>query len=314
MTPDKSARHLLSISDLDDEALAQLVDHSLEIAAGTWEQRRPMMGKNVGIFFRKTSTRTRTSFTLAAQKLGAGVIAYGPNDLQMVTGESAADTGRVLANYLDALVIRTNESVEEMRQFGSQQSMAIVNAMSAEEHPTQAIADLATMKEAFGQLGGLHVLYLGEGNNTATGLALACAKTPHMRLTLATPAGEGLPELTLESIQSLARSHRSVIDQEHALSQLPRGVDVVYTTRWTTMGVPKSDPNWLEKYRPYSVTSVLMARVSNERTVFMHDLPAMRGQEVEDKVLDGSRSIAFRQAFHKLTSAISILSWCTRSL
>src|SRR5262245_25359755 len=129
-----ASRHLLSIFDLEDEVLARLVDDSVKIAKGEWNDRRPLCGRSVGIFFRKTSTRTRTAFTVGAQNLGASVIAYGPHDLQTVTGESAADTGRVLSNYLAALVIRTNEGIVEMRQFAAQDAMPVINAMSDNEH------------------------------------------------------------------------------------------------------------------------------------------------------------------------------------
>ncbi|WP_430912681.1 ornithine carbamoyltransferase [Methylobacterium sp. sgz302541] len=305
------ARHLLSIADLDDAELGRLVDDASAVARGAWDDRKPLAGKCIGVYFRRTSTRTRTSFTVGAHRLGGSVIAYGPNDLQLATGESMADTGRVLANYLDALVVRTNDGIQEMRDLAAQPTMAVVNAMSEDEHPTQAIADLSAMREALGRLEGLHVLYLGEGNNTTAALALAVAKTPRMRLTIVTPEGAGLPAQPLERARRLAAANGSAIEQHHRMDRLPEGVDVVYTTRWTTMGVPKADPNWLEHYRPYAVTETVMERVAKADTVFMHDLPAMRGQEVTDAVLDGPRSIAFRQAYHKLTAAMAVLAWST---
>jgi len=304
------ARHVLSAADLSSDQLLRLVHDALAIAAGAWTGRRLLAERVVGIYFRKTSTRTRTSFTVGAMKLGASVISYGPNDLQLATGESLRDTAMVLSNYLDALVVRTNDSDDEMRELASQPRMAIVNAMSQREHPTQALADLATMHEALGRLAGVHVLYLGEGNNSAASLALAMAQIDGMRLTLVTPPGEGLVEPILLQAQALARRHGAEIEQHHDVARLPRRVDVVYTTRWCTMGVPKSDPDWLEVYRPYTVTPAVMAEVSKPAgTVFMHDLPAMRGYEVVDDVLDGPQSIALRQAFHKLTSAMAVLAW-----
>lgn len=164
-------RHLLSISDLESDTLQALVENAVAISRGWWRSRRPLADRVIGIYFRKTSTRTRTSFTVGAMKLGAQVIAYGPNDLQIVTGETVPDTARVLANYLDALVIRTNESIAEMRQLASQDRMAIVNAMSENEHPTQSLADFATLREQFGRLAGLHLLYMGEGNNSASAIS-----------------------------------------------------------------------------------------------------------------------------------------------
>jgi ornithine carbamoyltransferase len=307
-----AARHVLSIADLDTEALSGLVDDGVAIARGEWEWQKPLAGKTVGIYFKKSSTRTRTSFSVGAMKLGASIISYGPNDLQIVTGETLQDTARVLANYLDALVIRTNEPIAEMRALANQERMSIVNAMSDNEHPTQAVADLVALKEAFGHLEDLHVLYIGEGNNTTTALALAFGLLPRMRLTIVTPAGYGIPQEVIEQARGFAArtGGGSTIEQHHDMDALPQGVDVVYTTRWLTMGVQRADPDWLPKFRPYTVTPEVMARVSRPGTLFMHDLPAMRGYEVVDEVLDGRQSIAFRQAYHKMTSAMAVLNWC----
>jgi len=306
------AKHLVSVSDLDRGSILSLVEAAVAIAEGRWEGRRPLAGRVVGTYFRKTSTRTRTSFTVGALKLGAQVVAYGPNDLQLVTGETVPDTARVLANYLDALVIRTNETIAEIRQFASQDRMAVVNAMSENEHPTQSLADLATLREHFGRLAELHVLYLGEGNNSASAISLAVARLPDMRLTLVTPEGYGLPADFIRDVRSTAGLNGSEIEQHHDMSRLPRAVDAVYTTRWLTMGVQRADADWIPKFRPYTVTPAVMAEVSRPGggTVFLHDLPAMRGYEVLDEVLDGPQSIAFRQAYHKMTSAMAVLDWC----
>jgi ornithine carbamoyltransferase len=302
--------HLLSIVQLRADDLAYLVNRSVSFASGDAGRARPLQGKSVGIYFRGTSTRTRTSFTVGALKSGAGTITYGPHDLQIVTGETILDTARVLSGFLDALVIRTNDSITEMQEFAQQDEMAIINAMSDGEHPTQAIADLSTLKETFGHLDDLHVLYLGEGNNTAASLALAIGLTPGMRLTIVTPEGYGLPNAVLETAQGLARQNGASIEQHHDAEQLPVGVDAVYTSRWQTMGVPKTEIGWEEQFKPYAVTAELMARVSNSSTIFLHDLPAVRGADVFDEVLDGPQSRAFRQARHKLFSAMAVLEWC----
>ncbi|WP_050436090.1 ornithine carbamoyltransferase [Chondromyces crocatus] len=310
-----SARHVLSIAELGPDVLARLVDLSTDIATGKWDGGQPLEGKVVGIYFRKSSTRTRTAFTVGAMKLGAHTIAYGPNDLQIVTGETLADTGRVLSNFLDILVVRTNESVDEMKALGAQGVMSVVNAMSDNEHPTQVIGDLSAIKEAKGRLDGIHILYLGEGNNTASALALAVGLTPGMRLTLVTPPGYGLDEETVKQAQALAAQRGASVTQHHRMDDLPKDVDVVYTARWLTMGASKKDTDWLDKFRPYTITEEVMRRVSRpEGTLFFHDLPAMRGYEVVDEVLDGPQSIAFRQAYHKMTSAMAVLLWCARQV
>jgi ornithine carbamoyltransferase len=303
-------KHLLSVTDVEPSALRGLVHHSAAIAGGQ-PCGQPLAGKTVGIYFSKTSTRTRTSFSVGAIKLGAAILAYGPNDLQIATGETLTDTARVLSNYLDLLVVRTNGPVADMQQFAAQGRMAIINAMSSEEHPTQAIADLSAMEEAVGSLAGKHLLFLGEGNNTAASLALAVGQIPDMRLTLVTPEGYGVDPCVLQQAERLAAANGAAIEQHHDMDRLPRQVDAVYTTRWLTMGVQKKDPDWLTRFRPYAVTREVMARVSRPQgTVFLHDLPAMRGFEVEDEVLDGPQSIAFRQALHKMTTAMAVLEWC----
>lgn len=304
-------KHLLSLADLRPEDLADLVDRSVEFAAVQGNGRNTLADKIVGIYFRNPSTRTRTSFTVGALKLGARTVAYGPNDLQIVTGETLEDTGRMLSGYLNGLVIRTNESISEMRILASQGDMSVINAMSENEHPTQAIADLSTIKERFGRLAELHVLYLGEGNNTASALAWAVAKTPGMRITFVTPKGYGLPESTLELAHQSACQYGATIRQLHDINELPQNVDALYTTRWQTMGVPHTDPHWREKFRPYSVTPAVMRRVSKSSgAVFLHDLPAVYGDEVTKDVLNSPQSLAWRQAQHKLFSAMSILEWC----
>jgi ornithine carbamoyltransferase len=306
--------HLISISNLSTDTLTQMVDLGMEIVSGQREDRQPLKGKMVGIFFRHASTRTRTSFSVGAIRLGASIVTYGPNDLQLVTGESAIDTARVLSEYLDALVIRTNGPVSELEDM-KQHKMSIINAMSENEHPTQVIGDLITLREAFGHLKGLHILYLGEGNNTAAALALAVAKMPGMQLTMITPAGYGLQQDILEQAATNALENGSRVEQHHSIDLLPKNVDAVYTTRWETMGVKHVDPNWRAKFDPYCVTSLLMSHVSKPSgTIFLHDLPAIRGSDVVDEVLDGPQSWAFRQARHKLTSAMVVLTWALADL
>ncbi|MGH9764860.1 MAG: ornithine carbamoyltransferase, partial [Blastocatellia bacterium] len=257
-----------------------------------------------------SSTRTRTSFTVGAIRLGASTVSYGKDDLQIATGETISDTARVLSEFLDVLVVRTNAADSELQEFAGQDRMAIVNAMSEMEHPTQAIADLATIQEEFGHLDGIHILYVGEGNNTAASLALAVAQIPGMQLTLVTPHGYGLHPQVLDTALASAEKFDAKIEQHHQINNLPQNVDVVYATRWQTMGVPKADPNWRTKFAPYAVTPSLMSRVSGKKTIFLHDLPAVRGADVLDEVLDGPQSRAFRQAHHKLGSAMAVLEWC----
>jgi ornithine carbamoyltransferase len=306
-----STKHLLSLRDLDPNIQKQIIAQSVQYGTTYNRNEKVIAGKVVGSYFSKPSTRTRSAFSVGAMRLGAELISYGPHDLQLTTGETIEDTARVLSGYLDALVIRSNGPIEEMRVLTTiQNRMSIINAMSEEEHPTQALTDMSTMQEHFGDLQDLHVLYLGEGNNTAVALAWAVANTPKMKLTIVSPARYGLPNHLLKEIQTKARKHNASITQHHNVTKLPYPVDVVYATRWETMGAPHSDPNWKDYFWPYRVTSELMASVSRENhTIFMHDLPAVRGDDVTSTVLDGPQSIAWRQAEHKMFSAMALLKW-----
>ncbi|MER5964368.1 ornithine carbamoyltransferase [Streptomyces sp. NPDC002057] len=300
-------RNLISLADLTPEQLARIVARAVEFGAGA--EARPLAGRQVGIYFRKSSTRTRTSFWSGATRLGADVITFGPDELQLTTGETVEDTSRVLGQYLDALVVRTNGDVEEMRRLGGSPDLAVVNALSLDEHPTQAIADLATLAERFGELAGRHVLVVGEGNSSGAALALAGALTPGLRITLLSPEGYEVPKSTLDLVDELGgEGHLVSRITDPAAVEGP--VDAVYTSRWQTMGVPKADPDWLTAFEGFAVDREFFERYSGPDTVFLHDLPAVRGQEVSDEVLDGERSLAWRQAHHKMTAAMAVLEWC----
>jgi ornithine carbamoyltransferase len=189
--------------------------------------------------------------------------------------------------------------------------MSVINAMSENEHPTQALADLSTLTEYFGGLENLEMLYIGEGNNTANALALALSRIVGAKLTILAPEGYGLSRESLHQAEEFARMHHATIRQYTRMAMLPDKVDVVYTTRWQTTGTSKADPNWRQAFEPFRVTQALLEMVSKpDRTVFMHDLPAVRGDEVDKEVLDGPRSIVFRQARYKLFSAMAVLEWC----
>ncbi len=304
-----AARHLLSIANLKPSDIEQITRRSVEIASKGF-QTRSLDGKAVGIYFRKTSTRTRTSFTVGAARLGAITISYGPNDLQINTGETIDDTGKVLSGYLDVLVIRTAESLAEMGALAAQDRMAVINAMSENEHPTQALADLGTLTEHFGNLDNLKILYLGEGNNTASALALAFGRIPGAQLTILSPRGYALDQNVIDRARKWADLYGADIQQHHSVDGIREKVDVVYTTRWQTTGTTKNDPHWLKDFKPFKVTNDLFDRVSTSRTVFMHDLPAVRDAEVDADVLDGPKSIVLRQARYKLFSAMAVLEWC----
>jgi len=301
-------KHIISLKDLSAQETLDIVNRGIEYVNGAVELGHQLRNKVIGIYFTKTSTRTRTSFTTAGLRLGAQVIAYGPNDLQINTGESIEDTMQVLSRMLDGLVARTAGNPQVLRTFANQDRMAIVNAMTADEHPTQALADLTTMKHYFGELSGLRIVYMGEGNNTATALAMAIAKFSNMKISFFTPPGYQVDQQILEYAQEQAAGKNTVIEEYHDMKYLPTDADIIYTTRWQTTGTTKRDPNWRTVFEPFAVNDAIMSKYPN--AIFMHDLPAHRGDEVEAAVIDGERSIVFDQAENKAHSAKAVLEWC----
>jgi ornithine carbamoyltransferase/carbamoyltransferase len=267
-----------------------------------------MADTDIGVLFTKPSTRTRTAFSVGARRLGASVISYGPVDLQLNNSESMRDTGRILGTMLNGLVARTAGPLRELRELSRHGHIPVVNAMATEEHPTQAICDLATMQLHLGELNGVKVLYIGEGNNTAVALAHGLTKISGSTLILATPPGYGITEHELKTAKTAGSRVGAEIIPVFSTDDLPHDVDIVYTTRWQTTGTTKADPDWREIFRPFHVSEELLARWPT--ALFMHDLPAHRGDEVSGKVLDGNRSIAWNQAAMKLSSAMAILEWC----
>ncbi|MFD3656610.1 ornithine carbamoyltransferase [Streptomyces sp. NPDC058620] len=301
------ARGLLTLSELTRGDLEGLVARSRELFHDRKAHDRPLHDKVVGVLFAKPSTRTRTAFTSGIVRLGGFPVTYGPNDLQTATGESLKDTGRIFGSMLDALVARTSGPLGDLREMAGAGRLPVINAMAAEEHPTQGVCDLATMLMEFGSLEGLSVLYLGEGNNTASALAHGISHIPHCHITFATPHGYGLDPHVLDEAAKRAAESGGSVREAHGTDDLPAHVDVVYTTRWQTTGTVKADPDWREKFRPFHIDEQLLRRWPEAK--FMHDLPAHRGEEVSGAVLDGPRSIAWKQAEMKLTSAMAVLEW-----
>ncbi|MBB5935022.1 ornithine carbamoyltransferase [Streptomyces zagrosensis] len=301
-------RHLISTKDLTDDELYALVERGAEFSGKAVRSGDQLAGLVAGIHFLKTSTRTRTSFSAAALRLGAQLISFGPGDLQTNTGETLEDTAEVLSRMLDLLVVRTAGDPAELRAFARQQRMAVVNAMTADEHPTQAIADLTTLLSHFGKIEGLRVCYVGEGNNSAAALALTLSRYREVHLELRTPTGYGLEPATLRQAQLNARTSGASVTQVHSMDSAPAGFDVIYTTRWQTTGTNKPDPNWRDIFAPFQVTTALWDKSPD--AVFLHDLPAHRGEDVTAEVLDGPHSLAFDQSENKMYAAMAVLEWC----
>jgi ornithine carbamoyltransferase len=266
-----------------------------------------LAGVRVALVFTAPSTRTRSSFWSAACTLGCHVLTCGPSDLQLATGEEWRDTAACLAHYVDAAVVRTNgpqHEVEDMARY----LPATVNALTYVEHPTQAIADLCALREQFGHVDGLRLAYLGQVNNTARALALLVCKTAGMALDVYSPEGFGFVDAEVELLNHAAG--RDAVCQYHRVPASPAPADAVYTTRWRSMGVAPADPDWQSSLRPFAVTAATKrAFRGTTEAVFMHDLPAVRDEDVASGVLDGPASLVARQAYHKSSAAAAALLW-----
>jgi len=306
-------RHMISLASLDQTDFQRLIEDACEQARHPRRSLDVLAGRSVGLEFRKTSTRTRTSFAVAAARLGAYPIIYGPNDLQTNTGETIGDTVMVLSRYLDVLVMRTATDHAELQELAALDLVPIVNAMSATEHPTQALSDLAMLRRRYASLAGLRLLYTGEGNNTAVALAYAISRTRGMQGEFRTPEGYGLPKEVLETAAKLGARYGGRVSQSHVPpdARTTEPADIIYTTRWQTTGTSKPDPDWRRKFEPFAVRAPLVDYMSKSReAVIMHDLPAVRGEDCDGEILDGPLSICFDQAEQKLYTAMAVLRWC----
>jgi ornithine carbamoyltransferase/carbamoyltransferase len=300
-------RGLYTLADLDDHSIQHLVRRTVELHVDRSAHTSPLSGLVTGLLFTRTSTRTRTAFTAGTIRLGGTPVVFGPTDLQTTTGESVADTGRMLAGMLDLLVVRTAGPMRELHELSDDGALPVVNAMSAEEHPTQGLADLATLIHHFGGLDGIRVLYVGEGNNTAVALARVLSRQPGCHAVFASPPGYGLPQDVLAETAAAALGRGGSVTEVHDPAAVRDDVHALYTSRWQTTGSSKPDPYWRDVFRPFHVDAALMDRWPG--AVFLHDLPAHRGEEVSGEVLDGKSSLAWTQARLKAAGAMAVLEW-----
>jgi ornithine carbamoyltransferase len=309
ITGNSNRRALLTLANLTAEEISKIGDIAFRFGHKPQQFAGQLDGTRVGLVFTAPSTRTRTSFWSSALTLGCDVLNLGPADLQLSTGETWSDTGTILANFLDVVVVRTNGPQSELTELAAHVP-ATINALTYEEHPTQAIADLCAMCEHFGDIENLRLAYLGEVNNTARALALLVCKLPFKRLDVYSPEGVGFSAEEIESLNAIRGG--DPVHQHHKVPASPDPVDVVYTTRWQSMGKPRQEQDWLSRFVPFAVTKEMMKRFSGStEAVFMHDLPAVRGQEVESDVLDGTSntSLVLKQVRHKASAAASALLW-----
>jgi len=296
-------RDLLSIVDLTPEELRGV----LEMALRTKQDAcAPLLqGKTLALLFEKASLRTRVSFDVAMRQLGGHAIYLSQAEVGLGQRESVADIARVLSRYVDGIAARTfaQSTLEALAKYAS---VPVINALSDDEHPCQAAADLLTIYEKKGRLDGLSLGFVGDGNNVAASLALGSAMVG-MNFAIASPDGYGLPGPVLGQAERVASltgaSIRVVIVPEEAV----RGADVVYTDVWTSMGQEDQQLERLRAFAGYQVNQRLLSLAAPD-AIFMHDLPAHRGEETVDEVIDGPQSVVLDQAENRLHAQRAILA------
>jgi ornithine carbamoyltransferase len=299
-------KDLLRVADLAPDDLVRLLDLAAEFKADPEGRGKPLDGNTVVLYFAKPSTRTRLSFEAAVAHLGGLPAMVGPEELQLGRGETIEDTARVVSEYARAFVIRTFRD-DDARRFAAAASIPVINALTDQHHPCQAMADLLTLRERFGQIGGLRVAYVGDADdNVVHSLMEGCARVG-ADLAIASPPSLRPDAAILAWAQADAGRHGAEIVLTAEPAVAVRGADAVYTDVWLSMGEPERlRAERLRVLRPYQVTPALMAQAKPD-AIFMHCLPAHRGEEVAAAVIDGPQSIVFQQAENRLPTEMAIL-------
>jgi len=301
-------RHFVSIADLEPDELGTLLDLTPRLKADR-AQRSDLRGRSVALVFEKPSLRTRLSFDVGTAQLGGHSVYLSPAEVGLGRRESVADVARVVSRMADAVVLRVNahETIEEFAKFSG---VPVINGLSDLSHPCQGLADIFTIRERNGRgadLRGVVVAYVGDGNNVAHSLMLCAAKTG-VTLRIATPPGyEPLPRYR-ELAQSAARASGASVEIGNDPSVAVAGADVVYTDVWTSMGQEQEYERRRRAFSGYQVNAQLLARAKRDAIV-LHDLPAHRGEEITDEVIDGPLSAVFDQAENRLHTEKALLCW-----
>jgi ornithine carbamoyltransferase len=300
-------KSFLSVLDLTPDALEDLLDVASAVKRDRQARRpgpQPLGGRHVALLFEKPSLRTRTTFVIAVRELGGDVIEPLP-DVIFGGRESVEDVARNLERWVDGAVIRTFEQNKVVRFDRAASRLHVVNALTDDEHPCQALADMLTLREAFGGLEGRVLTFVGDGNNVAASLAHAGAMLG-LRVRVASPAGYELPDPVVEAAMSVARSGGTVTVTNDPLEAV-RGADAVYTDVWASMGQEDETDARARAFAPYQVNDALMA-AAGPPALFMHCLPAHRGAEVTDSVMDSPASVVFDQAENRLHTQKALLA------
>jgi ornithine carbamoyltransferase len=296
-------RDFISITDISSRELEDV----LETAMGL-KDRGPqalLAGKTLALVFEKPSLRTRVSFHVAMRHLGGDCIYLSPPEVGLGDRETPADVGRVLSRYVEGIAARTfkTETLSELSEYAS---VPVINALSDTEHPCQALADVLTVREKKGGLRGVTLAFIGDGNNVANSLSLAAALSG-MHFRIASPEEYALPEEVRVTAEELARASGGSVKTMHDPEEAVADADVVYTDVWTSMGQEHEASQRREYFAGYKVDVRLMAGAKRD-AIFMHDLPAHRGEEVSAQVIDGPQSAVFDQAENRLHAQKALLA------
>jgi ornithine carbamoyltransferase len=299
-------RHFLSLLDLSVDELNDLLRDAAALKAAYARGDRPplLAGRLLGLIFEKPSLRTRASFEAAMAQLGGGSIFLSAADGPLGQRESVPDFARTLSQYVDVAALRVFHH-STLEQFAAYSNVPVINALSDRDHPCQALGDLLTLQEVFGEVKGKTLVFVGDGNNVARSVAVCCGKLG-ARFILAAPDGYGFDADFLQSFHRAAPQGELVVNgtPEHAVGQ----ADVIYTDVWISMGQEAEREERLRKFAGFQVNENLLARAPRHTKV-MHCLPAHRGEEVNETVLDGERSIVFQQAANRMHAQKALLKW-----
>ncbi len=295
-------RDLLSLADLTTEEMDYLLTTAAQIKSGEINPQCPQ--KILGLVFKKASTRTRVSFSAAMYKLGGQVIDLNANLTQIGRGESTADTARVLDRYLDVLAIRTFEQAE-VEEFAQYSEAPVLNALTDLEHPCQILADLLTVQEEFGELEGLTMTYLGDGNNVAHSLILGCALVG-MNVRVATPEGYEPDPAILKQAEKIAAGKSEVMVTTDAKAAV-EGSHALYTDVWASMGQEDLAEKRIPIFEPYQINESAMA-IADSKAIVLHCLPAHRGEEITAAVMEGSQSRIWNEAENRMHAQQALLA------
>jgi ornithine carbamoyltransferase len=297
-------RHYLSVDDLSTTELPQILELAAELKTDPSRHSRSLSGRSIALIFEKPSTRTRVSFEVGIAELGAQSVVLSSDELQLGRGETIQDTGRVLSRYVDAIVLRTFEQ-ERLEVLSTTSTVPVVNALSDFEHPCQALADLLTIREHRGEPSGKVLAYFGDGNNVAHSLLLAGTKAG-MTVRVATPPGfEPIPQV-VHRAEEIAAETGGEVELTHDPESAAIGAHVLYTDVWTSMGQDLETDERALVFPSYQLSQKLV-ELADPEVVVLHCLPAHRGQEITDEVIDGPRSVVWDQAENRLHTQKALL-------